>query len=212
MPAGLASLVMQAQAFFTVLLAVLLFGEPIQRHNVIGMTVATVGLVLIGIGGASGSMTTIGFVLTLCAAMSWASGNLVTKRIGAVDPLGLVIWGALIPPLPFLGLSLWLDGPEKIVASLSGFDGMSLFAVVYLAFAATCFGYMVWGRLLTQHPVRQVAPLALLVPVVGLISTQVFLDEHLTAVQWFGALVVMGGLILNVFGMQIRTAILARLK
>ncbi|SOZ36473.1 O-acetylserine/cysteine exporter [Cupriavidus neocaledonicus] len=204
MPAGLASLVLQSQAFFTLAIAALWLGEPVRWHNFAGMAVAAGGLALIGAGaGGMGGMSAAGFVLTLCAALCWASGNIVSKKIGPVDLLGLVIWGALVPIVPFALLSLWFEGPARIVQSVTQVSGMALFAVVYLAFAATVFGYTMWGRLLTRYPASQVAPLTLLVPVVGLVSAHVLLGEDLSAAQWIGAAVVMAGLLLNVFGQRL---------
>ena len=43
MPAGLASLVLQSQAFFTLLLAALLLSEKVRAHNLIGLLVAATG-------------------------------------------------------------------------------------------------------------------------------------------------------------------------
>ena len=203
MPAGLASLVLQAQVFFTVLIAALFLGEGVLQHNILGMAVAVLGLVLIEQGAAAGSMTMLGFALTLLAALSWGCGNIVAKVAGKVDVVGLVIWGALIPPLPFLGLSWWLEGPQAIQASLMGITHVGVAAVAYLALIGTVVGYILWGRLLTRHPARKVAPLTLLVPVIGLISASLFLDEHLQVVQWLGGAIVMLGLIINVFGHQL---------
>src|SRR5690606_14761947 len=147
MPAGLASLVLQSQAFFTVLIAALLLGEGVYRHNILGMGVAVLGLVFIQQGAAAGSMTLLGFALTLAAALSWAGGNIVAKVAGKVDMLGLVIWGALIPPLPFLALSWVMEGPQAIQESLSQITYVGVAAVTYLALVATVIGYVLWGRL-----------------------------------------------------------------
>ncbi|NYT84558.1 EamA family transporter [Pollutimonas harenae] len=200
MPAGLASLVLQSQAFFTVLIAALLLGEGVYRHNILGMGVAVLGLVFIQQGATGGSMTLLGFVLTLLAALSWASGNIVAKVAGKVDMLGLVIWGALIPPIPFLAMSWALEGPQAIQESLSQITYVGVAAVTYLALVATVIGYVLWGRLLTRHPASKVAPLTLLVPVIGLVSAAWLLGEQLQAVQWLGGAIVMLGLIINVFG------------
>ena len=76
MPAGLASLVLQAQAFFTLLFAALMLGERLRAGNLLGLLVAAGGLLLIGLQGER-SMTLAGFVLTICAAAMWALGNIV---------------------------------------------------------------------------------------------------------------------------------------
>jgi O-acetylserine/cysteine efflux transporter len=199
MPAGLASLVLQAQAFFTLIFAALFLHERFRMPNVVGLLIAAGGLAIIGVRGGH-AMTLAGFVLTLCAACSWALGNIVTKKVGKVDLVGLVVWGSLIPPVPFLALSYVFEGPQRIVAALSGISAMSIFAVVYLAFIATLLGYALWSGLLSRYPASQVAPFSLLVPIVGLASASLFLDEQLSAPQIAGALLVMAGLAVNVFG------------
>ena len=72
--------------------------------------------------------------------------------------------------------------------------------LVYLAFGATILGYGLWSRLLSRYPANTVAPFSLLVPVVGLTSAALLLDEHLGLLQAVGALLVMLGLIVNVGG------------
>ena len=199
MPAGLASLVLQAQAFFTLMFAALFLHERFRLPNVAGLLIAAGGLAVIGLQGGR-EMTVAGFALTLCAACMWALGNIVTKKVGNVDLVGLVVWGSLIPPLPFFAASYLFEGPQRMVAALSGISAVSIFAVVYLAFIATLLGYGLWSRLLSRHPASQVAPFSLLVPIVGLASAWLFLDEQLNAVEIAGALLVMAGLAVNVFG------------
>ena len=199
MPAGLASLVLQAQAFFTLIFAALFLHERLRLPNIAGLLIAAGGLAVIGLQGGH-SMTIAGFALTLCAACMWALGNIVTKKVGNVDLVGLVVWGSLIPPLPFFAASYLFEGPQRIVAALSGISAMSIFAIVYLAFIATLIGYGLWSRLLSRYPASQVAPFSLLVPIVGLASASLFLGEQLSMVQIGGALLVMAGLVVNVFG------------
>lgn len=199
MPAGLASLVLQAQAFFTLFFAVLLLGERLRLANLFGLLVAAAGLLLIGLQGGQ-SMTLLGFVLTLCAAAMWALGNIVTRKLGKVNLVGLVVWGGLIPPLPFLGLSWLLEGPALMASALRGINLDSILVLLYLAFGATLLGYGLWGRLLLRYPASQVAPFSLLVPVVGLSSAALLLDEQLSRLQLLGALLVMLGLLLNICG------------
>jgi O-acetylserine/cysteine efflux transporter len=202
MPAGLASLVLQAQAFATLIFAAVILGERVRLPNILGLLVAACGLAVIGMEGGH-AMTAVGFVLTLAAACLWGMGNVITKRMGKVDLLSLVVWASLIPPLPFLALSLMLDGPGRIEASLSAISLTSVAAIVYLAFVATMMGYTLWGKLLARYPASQVAPFSLLVPIVGLVSAALLLDEGLSPVQMLGAVLVMAGLVVNVFGGQL---------
>lgn len=199
MPAGLASLVLQSQVFFTLFFAALFLGERLRGSNLFGLLVAASGLVLIGLQGGQ-AMTLAGFALTIAAASMWALGNVVTRNLGKVNLVGLVVWGSLIPPLPFLALSLWLEGPELISQSLRSLSLDSLLVLAYLAFGATILGYGLWSRLLSRYPASQVAPFSLLVPVVGISSSALLLDERLGSLQMVGAALVMAGLLINVWG------------
>ena len=199
MPAGLASLVLQSQAFFTLFFAVLFLGERLRITNLIGLVIAACGLLLIGMQGDR-TMTLAGFVLTICAASMWALGNIVTRKVGKVNLVGLVVWGSLIPPIPFFALSWFLEGPVAIQAALRGFNMDSALVLLYLAFGATILGYGLWSRLLSRYPANTVAPFSLLVPVVGLTSAALLLDEHLGVLQAAGAVLVMLGLAVNVGG------------
>ncbi|MDP3979176.1 MAG: EamA family transporter [Pseudomonas sp.] len=199
MPAGLASLVLQSQAFFTLLFAALFLGERLRLANLLGLLVAAAGLLLIGLQG-DGLMTMAGFALTIGAASMWALGNIVTRKLGKVNLVGLVVWGSLVPPLPFLVLSWSLEGPEAIEAALRGINLDSILVLIYLAFGATILGYGLWSHLLSRYPASQVAPFSLLVPVVGLTSSALLLDERLGPLQVLGALLVMCGLLINVCG------------
>lgn len=202
MPSGLASLVLQSQAFFTMGLAALWLKEHWHANQMAGLVLAAGGLALIGSAHGAG-MPLIGFGLTLCAAFMWASGNIVTRAVGRYAPmsqLAFVVWSSLVPPLPFLALSYWMEGPEAISAALHNFSLTSFAAVAYLAWGGTVFGYGVWTLLISRYPVNRVAPFTLLVPLVGLTTGWLVFDEALQPVHFAGGALLMAGLLVNVFG------------
>lgn len=199
MPAGLASVVLQSQAFFTLIFAVLFLGERVRASNVLGLLVAAGGLLLIALQNDF-SMTLAGFLLTIGAASMWGLGNIITRKVGKVNLVGLVVWGSLVPPLPFLALSWLLEGPQVMEAAVRDISLNSILVLVYLAFGATILGYGLWSRLLSRYLASQVAPFSLLVPVVGLSSSALLLGERLGTQQMLGALLVMLGLLINVWG------------
>lgn len=211
MPAGLASLVLQAQAFFTIILGAFVFGERLQGKQLAGITLAVFGvLVLIEASLNGQNVALLGFMLTLAAGLSWACGNIFNKLImqHAARPqvMSLVVWSALIPVIPFLAASFILDGPDVMLRSLVDIDLTTILSLIYLAFVATIVGYGIWGSLLGRYETWRVAPLSLLVPVVGLASAALLLDETLSALQLLGAVLIMAGLYINVFGLRVRRA------
>lgn len=209
MPAGLASLVLQAQAFFTIVLGAFAFGERLHGKQLVGIALAVFGVLVLIEASLNGQhVGMLGFMLTLAAALSWACGNIFNKKImqhpSRPAVMSLVVWSALIPVIPFFLASMLLDGPTLIVQSLVTIDMTTILSLVYLAFIATIVGYGIWGSLLGRYETWRVAPLSLLVPVVGLASAAVLLDETLTGLQLLGALLIMAGLYINVFGFRLR--------
>ncbi|ROS03913.1 O-acetylserine/cysteine exporter [Raoultella terrigena] len=207
MPAGLASLVLQAQAFFTIILGVFTFGERLRGKQLAGIALAIFGvLVLVEASLGAQHVPVVGFMLTLAAALSWACGNIFNKKIMSRQEkpqiMSLVVWSALIPVLPFMLASYLLDGPQKMVASLVQIDLLTVLSLLYLAFIATIVGYGIWGSLLGRYETWRVAPLSLLVPVVGMASAALLLGETLSGLQLTGAVLIMAGLYINVFGLR----------
>ncbi len=198
MPAGLASLVLQAQAFFTIVLGAFTFGERLHGKQLAGIALAIFGVLVLIEDSLNGQhVAMLGFMLTLAAAFSWACGNI----------FNMVIWSALIPIIPFFVASLILDGSATMIHSLVTIDMTTILSLMYLAFVATIVGYGIWGTLLGRYETWRVAPLSLLVPVVGLASAALLLDERLTGLQFFGAVLIMTGLYINVFGLRWRKAV-----
>ena len=210
MPTGLASLVLQSQAFFTMVFAAFWLKEQWRANQLAGLVLAAGGLVLIG--SAHGlSMPLAGFMLTIGAAAMWACGNIVTRAVGRYGPmnqLAFVVWASLVPPLPLLLLSAWLEGPQAMATALTHFSGTAFAALAYLAWAATLFGYGVWTALLSRYPANRIAPFSLLVPVVGLTTGWLVFGEVLKPVHFAGGALLMAGLFVNLFGARL----FARLK
>lgn len=211
MPAGLASLVLQAQAFFTIILGVFVFRERLQTKQIAGIALAVIGVLILIEGSLGGQhVALLGFMLTLAAAFSWACGNIFNKKIMQLEArpqiMSLVVWSALIPVIPFFVASLLMDGPALMLQSLVAIDLTTILSLLYLAFVATIVGYGIWGSLLGRYETWRVAPLSLLVPVVGMASAALILDEKLSATQLVGAVLIMAGLYINVFGLRVRKA------
>jgi O-acetylserine/cysteine efflux transporter len=202
MTAGMASVVMQTQAFFTLLLAVPLLGERVRANQWLGLGVALAGLLMIASahGEGPGQMTLAGFVLTLSAAAMWALSNIVARRasqIARYEPFPFVVWSSVFPILPFALIALATDGPASVQRQLAGMGPGAWFAVLYLALGATLLAYSLWTRLLQRHAATRVTPFSLLVPVVGLWAAWVAYGEAPLGLQWVGTGAVLVGLVVN---------------
>ncbi|WP_111640026.1 EamA family transporter [Marinomonas shanghaiensis] len=203
MPAGLASLVLQSQAIFTLLFAILLLKETVRPYQVLAIGIAIGGLAVIGLDNEDTTMTALGFGLTLAAGSSWALGNIFTKIIskkGYDANLNLIVWSSLVPPVPFFLCAYFIDGGDVMWSNIVNLNLKTLATLAYLSLFATLAGYGLWSYLLSRYPAATVAPLTLGVPVVGLTSAEIFLSETVSSMQWVGIFIVLLGLILNTFG------------
>lgn len=199
---GLASLVMQVQVFFSIGLAFLFFKEKPDWFKIIGSLVSFVGIGIVATH-VGGDVTLVGLILTLLASLAWASGNMFTKKINAESPLALVIWGNLIA-LPFMAAaSYFIDGTTAITHSLENISWTAIAAIAYVVYVSTHLGYGIWGSLIKMYPTSAVVPYTLLIPVVGFLSSAVFLNEYLNDWKLWASFFIMAGLIFNLFEKKI---------
>jgi len=206
MPAGLASLVLQSQMLFTLIFARFLLNERWQLQQFLAIGVAGAGLALLASQTSADQMTFVGFILTIAAASCWGMGNIINRKIaqlGKINLMSLIVWSGLLPIIPFTVASYLFEGPELIVSSLTQASVQSFAVVLYLAAIATLFGYGSWAYLMRHYPASQVAPLTMLVPVVGLLTAWIVLDETLSMIQGTGIALIMAGLMINTFGSRI---------
>jgi len=197
MSAGLSSLVLQTQAFFTMALAFVLLGERPTRYQVAGAAIAFAGIAVIATERlAATALLPLG--MTLLAALSWGLANVLTKKAGRVNALAFTVWGALAAPVPLIGLSLLVEGPQVVGAALAGFGWQEAGLIAFLAYPATLLGGAIWSWLLGRHPASVVAPFTLLVPITGLLSGYLVLGEVITPIEIGGAVLVIAGLVVTV--------------
>lgn len=198
MPAGLASVVLQSQAFFTALLSAAFLGDRPRKVQLIGMVVAFLGMGVISASlGGGGSL--VGFVLVVAAAATWGLANVFMKQAAATDVLNLMVWVSVVPPVPMFALSWLLEGKREILSAFSSLDWLGVGSVLYLAFIATIFGFGAWGHLLRKYSITLVAPFSLLVPVFGMASSALLLGETFGPLRLLGAALIIIGLVLTVY-------------
>lgn len=208
MPPGVSSVILQSQAFFTLIFAAILLKEFFKKSQIVGLLVAGVGFYLIIGNFSSSKLSSIpieAFLITLLAAAFWGISNIIIRYASkqaasqgkTLNMFSMVVWSSLVPPLPLLAIALLLDTPETLLHEISNLNTMSMFSVAYIAIFATLFGYGIWSTLLTKYLTSKVAPLSLLVPVTGLITSQIVLNEHLSIIQWLGCIVIILGLIIS---------------
>jgi O-acetylserine/cysteine efflux transporter len=200
MPPGLSSLVLQAQVLLTVVIAALWLREKPSTAQRVGVALGGAGLVTIAAGrGLTAPLLPL--VVLVLAAVSWAVGNVLTRRAGSLSGpgsglgsgLGVTVWSGLVVPVPALGLSLAFEGPAAIGEALTHVEVSAVLSTAYTAYLSSLVGYGIWNTLLSRHPVAKVTPFAMLVPVFGMAAAAVVYDERPNVLELLGGLVLLAG-------------------
>ncbi|MBB4135655.1 EamA family transporter [Gordonia humi] len=198
MPAGLASLVLQASAPFTVLLGATFLSERLSTRQVVGIVVAVTGLAVVGWQRAEHAAI-LPFLLTLAGAFGWAIGNVCNRQARTADPFRLMLWMTVVPPIPMLAVSLLVEGPAEIgesVRTAFTLDGLPAdLGLLFTVVVATVLGSGVWTWLMSRYPASVVAPFSMLVPVVGMTTAWLMLDQSVRPVEIAGAVLVVSGVL-----------------
>ncbi len=207
-PAGLMSLVVQTQVFFTIGLAVAFFKERVQAWQLVGAVIAACGLAVIGATKIQDGSLGVAFLLVLLAALFWGAGNTVAKHVARqaagraspqkIDPMNFIAWTSLASVPALIAISLVAEPAGALLLPLTQGSFSLWFHLCVLAYAAQVFGYGLWSNLLTRYPASAVSPFALWVPVAGMSATAVVFGESLSRWQFAGALVVLFGLAMAV--------------
>jgi O-acetylserine/cysteine efflux transporter len=199
MPTGLASLVLQASAPFTVILGATFLRERVSSRAMAGVLLAVAGLAVVGWQRAENAGV-IPFLLTLAGAFGWAIGNVCSRQAKPPNPLHLTLWMSVIPPVPMLALALIVEGPDRIGTSLTtlGAPGGvgALVGLAYTVIIGTVLGSGIWTALMARHPAGVVAPFSMLVPVIGMSAAWLVLHESVSAGELIGGGVVVAGVLL----------------
>ena len=201
MPAGLASLVLQSSAPFTVLLGAVFLRERLRPVQVLGIVVAVAGMGLI-VWHRAEAAAALPVLLTLVGGLGWAVGNLCARQARPDNPVAFTLWMSVVPPIPMFAVSLLIEGGPAdwhAVTSLNTPTGWAALAGLgYISLLATVLGTSLWSTLLGRHAASVVAPFALLVPVVGVLAAWIFLGERPALIEVLAGVVVVGGVLLGV--------------
>ena len=203
--AGISSLLLQAQVIFTILLSMFIFKEKISSSQVLGMSIALVGFSFFFFT-VNTNITYLGLVLILSSAIFWSVSNVIMKQVKDVNLLHFMVWVSLVPPLPLFILSYIFESqdPLTIIFNSSMKTWLSL---AFTGYISTLVAFAIWGWLLKNFNASVVTPFALAIPVVGIISSSILLDEELNTIEITGAILILFGLFISVLGNKIYNSI-----
>lgn len=113
------ALLLNLEALFTILLAVIVFGDRLRRHEVAGVALILAGAVVISYGPGELAAAFLGVACLVGATLSWGLDNNLMQRLSARDPLRIVQIKAATATCFSLAMT-WprgIDAPARIIAA-----------------------------------------------------------------------------------------------
>ena len=193
--AGMAGLLLQFSAFISVLLGIIFLKERLSISQLIGIGIALIGLVFVT-AIDDGTITAAGVVLALLAAGSLSAVSLIVKTTKIDNMFSFVVWSSLFAPLPIFLLSLIFNDANGHSVYSGSISLVSIFSIIFQAYATTLFGYWAWNNLLRKYPISLMAPITLLVPIVALVASIVFYGEGIGHIKLIAVSLILVGILL----------------
>jgi len=212
LPAGLAAVILQCQMIFTLVIGVIVLRERPTRMQLLGALVGVAGLAVVAVGrfeGAAGFGAIVPMLICIAAGLSWAVGNVISRSAAGADGFGIVVWSALVVPVPVLALSLFVDGPAAVGDAFATIGWQTIVSVGFTACLASLVGYTIWNMLLGRYPAALVAPFALLTPPIGLAAAAVLLGQVPNTLELIGSALLVGGVAVGQLRRRARDAMIA---
>ena len=188
--AGFASLIVQLEVPFLVILGVILLGEKPSIKKWIGIIIAFSGVGLL-VGKVEFGNAWLSVLLVVLGAFTWAIGQILVRKLKNIDGLTTTAWVAIFAT-PQLFLMSFLFEKNQMDLVLNANISVWL-AVLYLGLVMTALGYYFWYTLIRTYQVEKVAPFLLLLPVFSLAGGVIFLGEELSFMKVIGGFVVILG-------------------
>ncbi|MDF2690215.1 MAG: multidrug transporter permease [Gammaproteobacteria bacterium] len=192
-PAGEAAIIMQLQVPIAAIISTFVFKEKLSFKVFTGIVIAMVG-VIVTIGMPQHAESFKPIIYLVFAALFWALGNIQAKKIGDMHPFVLNGTMALFAAPQLFILTLIFE--PSAFASIKHANLEDFGALLYMALISNIVCYSIWFKMLQRHAVNKVMPFNLLVPIVAVISADLFAHEVIS-------LHVLIGCILCVFGLSL---------
>ncbi|POP77219.1 EamA family transporter [Pseudomonas syringae] len=207
--AGIASLVLQFSAFFSILLGSWVFREALNRFQILGMLIALSGLLSV-ILISDGSVSLLGMLLVLVGALSMSVANIINKKANTRDVFAFLVWSSAFSPIPLFALDYAINGSVGYIMFVNHIGTTAVLSILFQVYPNTLFAYWIWNSLLKTYPISTVAPLSLLVPIFGMLGSVVIFNEHMSTGKVLAVLLIVTGLSVGLYGRRIFDGLIGR--
>jgi drug/metabolite transporter (DMT)-like permease len=210
--AGLGSVLIDSQPLLVALLARTLFGEAINPVGWVGLLLGLLGILCLGLPAPllrhwwlDGPATlgpqawSHGELWMLGAAAAMAVGTVLSRYASRrSDPVAITGWHMLIGAVPLL-LGVLLQGSELTADPAPLWplwNGVQWLLAAYAALLGSALAYGLFFWFASSGDLTGFTALTFLTPVFALLCGVLLLDEQLRPLQWLGALLALGSVLL----------------
>ena len=194
MPAGRASIIAFTMPLWATLIAAYVLGESITLAKVAGLLLGLLGLgVLIGADLLILKRAPMGAFFMLLAAISWAIGTVLLKKIAwRLPTLSNIAWQLLLSSIPVTLVAAW----SEPLPDLTTLSGSAVVALIYIFLFPMSFCQWAYFKTVGLLPASVAAIGTLMVPVIGVYSSYLILDEQVGITDLLALLLVLSALVL----------------
>ncbi len=186
-----ATLFVQAEIPFGILIAYFLLGERAPLKNIIGLIIAFIGIAILS-GNPNLDGKLLGVVLILSGAFLWSLAQVFAKDVSEkIGGLALTAWLGIFSGPQCLIASYFIEG--NTLDHISNATSEAWIIVIYLAVGMNVIGYSCWYSVLSRNPVNNVMSVLLLFPVTGLLTSIFILNETPNTYAYFGGAIIISG-------------------
>ncbi|WP_457095327.1 DMT family transporter [Lysobacter sp. P5_B9] len=187
------AIVMQSYVPMTALLAWWLLGERFAWRTGVAIAVSFAGVLVLGFDPLVLDQP-MSLLLMLVSAAFLAIGTVLMKGLRGLDVFSQQGWTAVFSVLPLLAISAAVE--PGALAQLPQVSWVAWTGALYAAFVSSLLGHGLYYVLVQRHPVAQVTPWLLLVPVLAVALGIAFWGDRPGPRLWLGGAMVLGGVLI----------------
>ncbi|WP_435155300.1 DMT family transporter [Haladaptatus sp. DFWS20] len=172
---------------------VLLPSERLEPSGIAGLLLGLVGVAVLSQPNPNNLLSDdfVGKILVLLAALSFAFGSVLSRRIDAELPIETMeAWSMLLGALMMHAISI--ARPSESFAAVE-WTPKALVALAYLSLAASAIGFLIYFDLLERLGPIEINLVSYVAPVFAAVAGLLFLDETITPLTALGFLIIFIG-------------------
>ena len=175
--ASVGVVVLQMHVPFLMILSIFFFKEKINIKCIVGIILTIIGSIFLM--ETPNSIThPLPFFLMLSSALFVAFYSIQIKKIPNVNALALITWISVCAVFMLIPIVLIFESFNLSV--IINANANAIGSLLYITIGSSIIGHSLWAYLLSKNPIGSIAPITLLVPVIGIYAGVVMLGELLS--------------------------------